>query len=210
MGARRRPGPIAVSDVAYALGIAGQLDPRAPRFQPGAELADRPGDRRSGRNRVTGFSDDRYRSPALPDDRYRSEAHAAIPIRSQIRDNVRTISCGGASMDWYHQVQFVSAVAMPPGIATAFGTTVNGMWADPERMTAGDVSLAHEGGRKVLFSVPMIALIPRVDEAEAALLDMVCRDVSGEPAECEWYYWESKPVYAACIYGDAFREYLFS
>src|SRR5262249_47580958 len=85
-----------------------------------------------------------------------------------------------------------------------------GMWADPERMTAGDVSLAHEGGRKVLFSVPMIALIPRVYEAEAALLDMVCRDVSDEPAECEGYYWESKPVYAACIYRDAFRAYLCS
>ena len=113
-------------------------------------------------------------------------------------------------MEWYRQVQFVSAVAMPPEIATAFGTTVNGMWADPEKVSAGDVSLAHEGRRRVLFSVPMIALIPRVYEAEAALLDMVCRDVSGEAAECDWYYWESKPVYAACIYSHAFREYLFN
>src|SRR5262249_50973631 len=60
-----------------------------------------------------------------------------------------------------------------------------GMWADPEKMSAGDVSRAHEAGRRVLFSMPMIALIPRVYEAEAALLDIVCRDVSGEPAECE-------------------------
>jgi hypothetical protein len=112
-------------------------------------------------------------------------------------------------MEWYRQVQFVSAVAMPPETTSAFGTTVNGMWADPEGMTANDVVLAHQAGRRVLFSVPMIALIPRVYEADAWLLDEVCRDVTGEAAECDWYYWESRPVYAACIYSDAFRRYLF-
>ena len=112
-------------------------------------------------------------------------------------------------MEWYRQVQFVSAVAMQPEVATAYGTTVNGMWADPESMSANDVALAHEAGRRVLFSVPMIALIPRIYEAAAPLLDEVCRDVGGEPSECDWYYWESKPVYAACIYSDAFRRYLF-
>src|SRR5439155_13546316 len=44
--------------------------------------------------------------------------------------------------------------------------------------------------------------------AAAYLLDEVCRDVEGEPAECDWYYWESKPVFSACIYSDAFRGYL--
>jgi len=112
-------------------------------------------------------------------------------------------------MQWYRQVQFVSAVAMPPDVTTAFGTTVNGMWADPEAMTSDDVSLAHQAGQRVLFSVPMIALIPRVYEAAAWLLDEVCRDVTDEPAECDWYYWESRPVYAACIYSDVFRRYLF-
>jgi hypothetical protein len=56
-------------------------------------------------------------------------------------------------MEWYRQVQFVSAVAMPPEAATAFGTTVNGMWADPERLSAEDVSRAHEAGRRVLADV---------------------------------------------------------
>jgi hypothetical protein len=112
-------------------------------------------------------------------------------------------------MEWYRQVQFVSAVAMPPGIATVFGTTVNGMWADPERLPADDVAAAHEKGQRVLFSVPMIALVPRVYEATPTLLDEVCRDVAGDPAECDWYYWESKPVYAACIYSETFRRYLF-
>jgi hypothetical protein len=112
-------------------------------------------------------------------------------------------------MEWYRQVQFVSAVAMPPETATAFGTTVNGMWVDPERLSAEDVSHAHATGRRVLFSVPMIALTPRVYEAAPKLLDEVCRDVAGTPSECTWYYWETKPVYAACIYSTSFRRYLF-
>jgi hypothetical protein len=56
----------------------------------------------------------------------------------------------------------------------------------------------------------MIALTPNTYEAESAahLLDEVCRDVDGGSSECDWYYWESKPVYAACIYSQAFRRYL--
>jgi len=113
-------------------------------------------------------------------------------------------------MNWYRQVQFVSAVAMPPEDEEAFGTTVNGMWADPERRTADDVFHAHELGRRVLFSVPMIALTPSFyeDPSNAFLLDEVCRDIAGAPSECDWYYWESKPVFAACIYSRAFRDYL--
>ena len=113
-------------------------------------------------------------------------------------------------MKWYRQVQFVAAVAMPPEEEEAFGTTVNGMWADPERRTADDVADAHEAGRRVLFSVPMIALTPNVyeDPPTAYLLDEVCGDIGGAPSECDWYYWESKPVYAACIYSQAFRDYL--
>jgi hypothetical protein len=114
-------------------------------------------------------------------------------------------------MDWYRQVQFVAAVAMAPETARDYGTTVNGMWADPERLSSEQIAEAHGRGERSLFSVPMIALVPRVYEAEqtAHLLDEVCSDVDGNPAECDWYYWESKPVYAACIYSEPFRRYLF-
>jgi hypothetical protein len=113
-------------------------------------------------------------------------------------------------VDWYREVQFVSAVPMPPELADEFGTTVNGMWADPERSSPESVAEAHRKGQRTLFSVPMIALTPKVYEeaASASLLDEVCRDVQGGSAECGWYYWESKPVYSVCIYSDAFREYL--
>ncbi|MGH2640552.1 MAG: hypothetical protein ACRDGO_02510, partial [Actinomycetota bacterium] len=113
-------------------------------------------------------------------------------------------------MDWYRQVQFVSAVAMPPDLADAFGTTVDGMWADPEQSSQASVEEAHGKGKRTLFSVPMIALTPKVYEepGTAHLLDEVCRDVEGGSAECGWYYWESKPVYSVCIYSDAFRAYL--
>ncbi|MGH2681054.1 MAG: hypothetical protein ACRDG8_11340 [Actinomycetota bacterium] len=113
-------------------------------------------------------------------------------------------------MDWYRQVQFVSAVPMPPDLADAFGTTVNGMWADPERSSPESVEEAHLKGQRTLFSVPMIALTPRVyeDPAAAYLLNEVCRDIEDGSAECGWYYWESKPVYSVCIYSDAFRAYL--
>jgi hypothetical protein len=62
----------------------------------------------------------------------------------------------------------------------------------------------------VLFSVPLIALVPRVYEEPGFeyLLGETCRDIAGRASECGWYYWERKPVYAACIYSDAFRRYL--
>ena len=113
-------------------------------------------------------------------------------------------------MEWYRQVQFVSAVPMPPEWAEEFGTTVNGMWQDPESRTPEEVQEAHRAGRRVLFSVPMVALTPRVwgDPRAAFLLDEVCRDIGGRPSECDWYYWERRPVYAACIYSEPFRRYL--
>ena len=113
-------------------------------------------------------------------------------------------------MDWYRQIQFVAAVAMADDIATAYGTTVNGMWADPEGLSSADVAYAHAQGRRVLFSVPMIALTPVVYEAPDTrhLVEEVCLDVEGQPSECDWYYWESKPVFAGCIYSDTFRGYL--
>lgn len=113
-------------------------------------------------------------------------------------------------MEWYRQVQFVSAVPMPPEMADEFGTTVNGMWASPEFGSSDLVAELHRGGRRVLFSVPLIALVPRVYEEPGFefLLDETCRDIAGRASECGWYYWERKPVYAACIYSDAFRRYL--
>ncbi len=111
-------------------------------------------------------------------------------------------------MRWFEQLQFAAALGMPDAVADEYGTTVNGLWASPR--TADEVDRAHAKGRRVLFSVPLIALTPHVYEAEATryLLDEVCRDVSGEPSEVDWYYWEEKPVYAACIYSDVFRRYL--
>lgn len=113
-------------------------------------------------------------------------------------------------MEWYRQIQFVSAVPMPPDMADEFGTTVNGMWASPEFGSREEVADLHEHGRRVLFSVPLIALVPRVYEEPGFefLLNETCRDLAGRPSECGWYYWERKPVYAACIYSDAFRGYL--
>ncbi|MGH7542268.1 MAG: hypothetical protein ACRELC_14845, partial [Gemmatimonadota bacterium] len=115
-------------------------------------------------------------------------------------------------MDWYRQVQFVAAVPMPPEVAEAFGTTVNGMWAAPERSSPETVEEAHRLGQRALFSVPMIALTPAVYEepGTAHLLDEVCRDVDGGAAECGWYYWEPNPVYSVCIYSDVFRSYLLT
>lgn len=113
-------------------------------------------------------------------------------------------------MKWFRQVQFVAAVPMPPADADRVGTTVNGMWADPTRFDADEVTDRHAKGQRILFSVPMIALVPREYETPemSFLLDEVCADVDGAPAECDWYYWESKPVYAACIYSDVFRRSL--
>jgi len=113
-------------------------------------------------------------------------------------------------MEWYRQIQFISAVPMPPEMADEFGTTVNGMWASPEFGSREEVADLHEHGRRVLFSVPLIALVPRVYEEPGFefLLEETCRDIAGRASECGWYYWERKPVYAACIYSDAFRGYL--
>ncbi|HEX5950282.1 MAG TPA: hypothetical protein VFZ96_04725, partial [Actinomycetota bacterium] len=113
-------------------------------------------------------------------------------------------------MEWYRQVQFIAAVPMPPEMADEFGTTVNGMWASPEFGSTDLVAELHRGGRRVLFSVPLIALVPRVYEEPGFehLLDESCRDIAGRPSECGWYYWERKPVYAACIYSEPFRRYL--
>jgi hypothetical protein len=113
-------------------------------------------------------------------------------------------------LEWFRQVQFVSAVPMPPDLAEEFGTTVNGMWAAPERSSPETVAESHRLGRRALFSVPMIALTPAVYEepGTVALLEQVCRDIRGGAAECGWYYWESKPVYSVCIYSDPFRDHL--
>jgi hypothetical protein len=113
-------------------------------------------------------------------------------------------------MEWYRQIQFVSAVPMPPEMADEFGTTVNGMWASPEFGSREGVADQHQEGQRVLFSVPLIALVPKVYEESGFeyLLDETCRDIAGRASECNWYYWERKPVYAACIYSDAFRRYL--
>jgi hypothetical protein len=95
-------------------------------------------------------------------------------------------------MEWFRHIQFVSAVPMRPEVADEYGTTVNGMWAEPEAASRAAIAEAHGRGRRVLFSVPMIALIPRVYEEPTTtyLLDEVCRDVAGEPALCDCYYWE--------------------
>ena len=71
-------------------------------------------------------------------------------------------------MEWYRRVQFISAVPMPPEMAEEFGTTVNGMWADPERWSRGEVASVHREGGRALFSVAMIALSPRTYEQPAA------------------------------------------
>jgi hypothetical protein len=112
-------------------------------------------------------------------------------------------------MEWFRQIQFISGVPMPDEIADRLGTTVNGMWADPAR-SEGTIAEAHAKGQRVLFSVPMVALTPNVYEHEdtSHLLDEVCLDVDGNKAECGWYYWEGKPVYAVCIYSEPFRRYL--
>lgn len=113
-------------------------------------------------------------------------------------------------MDWYRKLQFMAAVAMPEEIADEFGTTVNGMWHAPEARSAEDVATAQAKGQRVLFSVPMIALVPQVYEVDelAYLLDEVCADIDGGEAHVDWYYWEPKPVYSVCIYSEPFRRYL--
>ncbi len=113
-------------------------------------------------------------------------------------------------MEWYRQVQFIAAVPMAEDAAEEFGTTVNGMWAGPEARSDESVAHAYASGQRVLFSVPLIAVVPAVYQAgpTSHLLDEVCRDTQGNQALVPWYYWEPEPVYAACIYSPVFRRYL--
>ncbi len=115
-------------------------------------------------------------------------------------------------MQWYRELQFIAAVPMPIEWAREFGTTVNGMWADPDRWGKAEVAQAHAEGRRVLVSVPVIALTHRVYEQDEHrhLMSEVCRDILGRPAEVKWYYWDSKPVYAMCLYSRAFRDHLLA
>ncbi len=113
-------------------------------------------------------------------------------------------------MRWYRQVQFISAVPMPEQWADELGTTVNGMWASAENRSAETVARSHDSGRRVLFSVPLIALTPEVYRSNVGrhLLGEVCQDIEGSQAQVGWYYWEPDPVYSACIYSPVFRTYL--
>jgi hypothetical protein len=60
--------------------------------------------------------------------------------------------------------------------------------------------------------VPLIALTPRAYEKDEYrhLLSETCRDVYGAESEVKWYYWESKPVYAICVYSRVFRDRLLA
>ena len=113
-------------------------------------------------------------------------------------------------MEWYHRLQFISAVAMPEDLAAAYGTTVNGMWAAPELRSQRMIEEAHARGYRVLFSVPLIALTPKVYHVpeHQYLIDEACRDIDGGPSLVPWYYWESEPVYSICFYSLPFRRYL--
>ncbi len=110
-------------------------------------------------------------------------------------------------MEWYRRLQFISAVPMPDDLAESYGTTINGMWANPE---TGAIDKAHARGCQVLFSVPLIALTPKVYDLpeHGHLIDEACRDINGNPSLVPWYYWESKPVYSMCFYSATFRRYL--
>ena len=113
-------------------------------------------------------------------------------------------------MRWYRQVQFVAAVPMAQSAATELGVTVNGMWADQETFSDEVVAAAHARGQRIMFSVPLIALTPNVYQGRDTrhLLGEVCRDIEGNLAQVPWYYWESEPVYSACIYSPVFRRYI--
>ncbi len=118
---------------------------------------------------------------------------------------------GAASdVEWYRELQFIAAVPMPDDLADSYGVTVNGMWADPEQRSNLYIEGAHSKGCRVLFSVPLIALTPRVYSVPERryLLDEACRDIEGNPSLVPWYYWESRPVYSICFYSDRFRHYL--
>ena len=111
---------------------------------------------------------------------------------------------------WIHDLTFVAAIALPEASADEFGTTINGMWADPGGWTTERVAAAHARGRRILVSVPLIALTHDVYERDelAYLKDEICRDIHGGLAEVEWYYWDAKPVFALCIHSPVVRAYL--
>ncbi|MFB3880576.1 MAG: hypothetical protein ACE149_04895 [Armatimonadota bacterium] len=115
-------------------------------------------------------------------------------------------------MEWFREVQFVAAVPMPVEWAREYGTTINGMWDDPDRWDRAKIAEAHAEGRRVLVSVPLIALTARryEREDESYLLEEACRDINGEQAEVKWYYWDQKPVYAICLYSRVFRDHLLA
>ncbi len=115
-------------------------------------------------------------------------------------------------MEWYRAVQFIAAVPMPIEWAREYGTTVNGMWDSPARWGKAEVEQAHAEGRRALASVPLIALTHRAYEKKENryVLGEVCRDIFGNEAEVKWYYWDSKPVYAICLYSRVFRDHLLA
>jgi len=115
-------------------------------------------------------------------------------------------------MEWYRAVQFVAAVPMPVEWAREFGTTVNGMWDDPERWDRSAVEQAHREGRRVLVDQRLMALEARFYEREENhyLLEEACRDIFGDKAEVDWYFWDPKPVYSMCFYSRTFRDYLLA
>jgi hypothetical protein len=61
-------------------------------------------------------------------------------------------------------------------------------------------------------AVPLIALTHQIYEKEENryLRGEVCCDIDGNEAEVKWYYWDSKPVYAMCVYSRVFRDYLLA
>jgi hypothetical protein len=114
------------------------------------------------------------------------------------------------AMRWYREVQFVTGVPMRQPAATELGVTVNGMWAGYDTNSDERAEAAHADGQRLMFSVPLIALTPDAYQSDEArhLLTEVCRDIEGDMAQVPWYYWESEPVYAACIYSPVFMQYI--
>ncbi len=116
-------------------------------------------------------------------------------------------------MEWYRAVQFIAAGIMPVEWAREYGTTVNGMWDyNRAHWEKAAVQQAHVEGRRVQVAVPLIALTHQVYEKEENrhLMGEICRDIDGNQAEVKWYYWDSKPVYAMCVYSRVFIDYLLA
>jgi hypothetical protein len=114
------------------------------------------------------------------------------------------------AMQWYREVQFVAGVPMKQPAAAELGVTVNGMWVGNETIGGETAAASRASNQRLMFSVPLIALTPdayRSDEARHLLAE-VCRDIEGNTAQVPWYYWESEPVYSACIYSPVFLRYI--